>query len=394
MIPGPTFLAPRVREVMARPQIGHTSSEFYHAFLQILRLTKEVFLAKRGFPIVFSGPGTAAMEASVVSLIEPGDRVLVPETGYFGKRFGLINELHGAKVDVVRFELGRHADPAVLEAKMKHEKYKALCFTHVDTSCGVANPLHELVEVGRKHGALTLVDAVSSLGGCELNFDSLGADVVFAASQKALAGPPGAVLLVLSGKAIETMEKRRTRIPSYYFDLLRWKQVMEDPKIYLATPAVQVLLALQEALLVVQEEGLSSRWRRHHLIGEAIRAGIAELGLDFVAEDGYRADTITAFFVKNGTTSKIQRIMRELHNVYIARGLFENKEKMLRIGHLGNVSAEEAYAVLNALERSMKASGYHTREGAAVEAAEQYLRHVRKSVIRRVGTPTKVIRPK
>ena len=380
LIPGPTMLTPRVREVMARPQMGHVSAEFYEAFLEILKLTKDVFYAKKGFPIVFTGPGTAAMEASVVSLIEPGDKVLVPETGYFGRRFALINELHGAKVDVVKFELGKHADAAVLESRMRREKYKALCLTHVDTSCGVANPMKELVEIGRKNGVLTLVDAICSIGGCDLRFDDLGADVVFAASQKALAGPPGAALMVLSEKAIEAMRKRRTRIPSYYFNLLRWKEVMENPKIYLATPAVQVLLALREALLIVKEEGLRNRWRRHQLIAEGIRAGISKLNLDFVAEEGYRADTVTAFWVKNGNASKLQKTMRQVHGVQIARGLFENRDKMLRIGHFGNISPAQAAFALNALEMSMKALGYDARVGAAVEAAEPYFRELRKPI--------------
>lgn len=373
MVPGPTTLHRRVQKVMSDPQLGHSSKEFYEAFVELLQLTKKVYRTKNGYPFVITGSGTIAMEAVAMSLIEPDQPVLVLDTGHFGQRFELILNAHGAKVDELRFKLGHHADVDILQNELSKKNYRAVFITHVDTSSTVANPIQKLVPIVKDSGALCVVDAVCSLGGLEINFDELGADVVLSASQKALGAPPGAALMMLSQVAIDTMNNRRVPIRSYYLNLLRWKPIMENPKMYLATPAVQVMLALKEALTMVLEEGLEKRWRRHRILAEAIRAGLAGLDLSFVAEDGYRANTVTGVYVPKEKAGQIQTTLKYEYNVEVARGFGDLKEDALRIGHFANVDKMHVSALLSGLEMTLRSVGMSVPRGVALEAAAKFL---------------------
>lgn len=350
LIPGPTNLSERVREVMARPQIGHVSQEFYNEFIELLRLARYVFRNEKGLQYVFTGSGTLAMEASVVSIVSHGDRTLVLNTGYFGKRFFMLNEVHGAKVDQIQYKDGKHADPDDLRRKLRENKYKAVFITHIDTSTGIDNPVRELVDECKKAGVFSVVDSVCGIGGVEFDFDRLGADIVFTASQKAIAAPPGALLIALSNEIYQYFQSRERPIESYYLNLLRWKPIMDDPKIYLATPAVQVLLALKEALSQIKEEGIERRWERHKKIGSRFRDAMSDLGLEFVAEDGYRADTVTGFWVDEGKAQLIQKMLIEKYNIEVARGLFENSDKMIRVGHFGNLTFEQLEFAIDSIK--------------------------------------------
>ena len=373
LIPGPTTLSHRVREVMARPQLGHISPEFIEAMKELLDLTRFVFKAQTGQPFVITGSGSVAMECVAVSLIEPGDRVLVLDTGAFGKRFALMLEIHGAKVDVVTSTTGRHADPTVAAEKLTAGGFKAVFATHVDTSSTVVNPVAEIVEVARSQDVLSVIDSVCGVGGLEFDFDRLGSDVALTASQKALAAPPGAALLVLSDRAIRAMEQRKTPIRSYYMDLLRWKKVMEDPGVYLSTPATQVMLALREALRIIREEGLERRWFRHRVLAEGIRAGFGALDLGFVAEEGFRADTVTGILMPDSRAREVQRLLREQFRIQVALGFGELREKALRIGHFGNLKASDVVATLSAVESVLRRLDGERKPGAAAQVALPYL---------------------
>lgn len=340
LIPGPTNLSRRVREVMAGPQLPHVGPEFYSMFKETVGLARYVFKNNKGTQLVFTGTGTTGMESSVVSLVSRGDRTLTLSTGYFGHRMLMINKIHGAKADQVEFTEGTAADPDTLRKQLRKAKYSTVFITYVDTSTSVSNPVTDLVDECANAGVLSVIDSVCAIGGVPLDFDRLGADIVFTASQKALAGPPGAVLVAASQQAIEHMEKRKATIESYYMDLLRWKPIMDDPKMYLATPATQVLLALREAMLEVKEEGLENRWARHKKLGELTRSSIEGWGQKFVAEEGHRADTVTAFWVEEGKAGPIQKTMDEKHDVMVSRGLYEEKDRMIRIGHFGILSPD------------------------------------------------------
>jgi aspartate aminotransferase-like enzyme len=325
----------RVRQAMAEPQLPHVGAKFYGMFKETVALARYVFKNEKGTQFVFTGTGTTGMESSVVSLVSHGDRTLTLMTGYFGHRMLMLNQVHGAKAESMEFTGGSAADPDALRKKLQKTKYKAVFITHVDTSSSVINPVPDLVEECAKAGVLSVVDSVCAIGGVPLDFDKLGADIVFTASQKALAGPPGAVLIAASPQAVEHMEKRKAPIESYYMNLLRWKPIMEDPRMYLATPATQVLLAVREAMLEVKEEGIENRWARHKKLGELTRSRVEDWGQRFVAEENHRANTVTSFWVEKKNAGEIQSKLEKEHNVMIARGIYDDRDRMLRIGHFG-----------------------------------------------------------
>ena len=277
--------------------------------------------------------------------------------GYFGHRMLMLNQVHGAQAGSIDFTEGKAADPDTLRNELRKNKYGVVFITHVDTSTSVINPVSELVEECQKAGVLSVVDSVCAIGGVPLDFDKLGADIVFTASQKALAAAPGAVLVAASQRAIEYMEKRRAPIESYYLNLLRWKPIMDDPRMYLATPATQVIMALREAMLEVKEEGIENRWARHRKLGELTRSRIDEWGQRFVAQEGHRADTVTSFWVQKENAGEVQGTLEKEHGIMIARGLYEERDKMLRIGHFGILSTETLRGALDSLDRVMKELG-------------------------------------
>ena len=357
LIPGPTNLSPRVREAMAGPQLPHVGSQFYSMFKDTVALARYVFKNQKGVQYVFTGSGTIGMESAVVSLVSHGDKTLTLTNGYFGHRMLMLNQVHGAQAGSIDFTEGKAADPDTLRNELRKNQYRVVFITHVDTSTSVINPVPELVEECQKAGVISVVDSVCAIGGVPLDFDRLGADLVFTASQKALAAAPGAVLVAASQRAIEYMEKRKLPIESYYLNLLRWKPIMDDPRMYLATPATQVIMSLREAMTEVKEEGIENRWARHRKLGELTRGRVEEWGQRFVAEEGHRSDTVTSFWVQKENAGEVQGTLEKEHGIMIARGLYEEKDRMLRIGHFGILSTEILRGALDSLDQVMKELG-------------------------------------
>lgn len=373
LIPGPTTLSSKVRAALARPQQSHVAPEFYNAFKEILDLSRYTFKNHSGLQFVFTGSGSIGMESAAVSLFEPGDNILSIETGYFGHRFTMMLEIHGCKVEAMVSALGKHIDYDAVEEKVRSGKYKAIVFTHVDTSTSVMNDVARLSKIAKNAGVLSVCDSVCGIGGAEVDFDSMGTDIVLTGSQKALAAPPGATLLAVSKKAFEVMEKRKTPIASYYMNLVRWKPIMDDPKIYLTTPAVQVMLGLREALLEIKEEGIENRWKRHAVLAEALRAGLEALELRPAADKDSRSPTVTSFYIPQGRGAELQETLREKYGIHIARGFGDYKETMLRVGHFGNISATDVLSFLSAMELTLNKSS-EIKPGKAVESAIPLLR--------------------
>jgi alanine-glyoxylate transaminase/serine-glyoxylate transaminase/serine-pyruvate transaminase len=215
---------------------------------------------------------------------------------------------------------------------------------------GVINKVKELASVAARHGALSFLDSVCGLGGAELRFDEWGIDVAFAGSQKALAAPPGAMLMALSNRAVGVIENRKTPIPSYYFNLQSWLKVMKDPRIYVTTPSVSVLRALRVALEMVKEEGLEARWRRHMVLSTAFREALLEGGVRLWARDP--SPTVTTIQVKDA--AKIHKSVLERYNILVARGVDTHRNDMIRVGHMGNVTKEQLLVTLAAFGEAVK----------------------------------------
>ncbi|MEM0116905.1 MAG: alanine--glyoxylate aminotransferase family protein [Conexivisphaerales archaeon] len=349
MIPGPTNLHEKVIDALAQPQIAHTGKQFYTEFLEILSLTKYVFRTNQEV-IVFSGSGTSGMESVSASILEKGDRVLSVETGFFGRRFTKIAQIYGSHVEKLVVPEGRHATSKMLADKLSSNKYDAILLTHVETSTGIENPIPELVKIARENDTLTLVDTVCGLGGIEFEFDKWGIDVAFSASQKAIAAPPGATLIALSERAISKLSRRKSEIPSYYYNLSKWLEVMKDPHIYLTTPSTAVLRALRVALQMIREEGIERRWSRHRELAHAFRNGLSEAGIPLFADRP--ADTVTAISVVDPET--VARKMLEQYNIMVSKGLDSHKQDMIRIGHMGNINRDNLVETLSALIKIIK----------------------------------------
>ncbi|HEV2390032.1 MAG TPA: alanine--glyoxylate aminotransferase family protein [Nitrososphaerales archaeon] len=356
MVPGPTHLSTRVREVMSQPQVGHTDPDFAKNFAETLQLARRAFRNNDGLQFVFTGTGTVGMEAAVATTVEAGDKVLVLNTGYFGQRMVDINRCYGADVEELGAGFGLHADPDAVRKKLAGGGFKALYVTHVDTGTTVCNPIADIVREAKNAGALAIVDGVCSVGGVELDFDRMGADLAFAGSQKALAAPPGAILIAISKGLYAQLEAKKDRVKTYYTNLLRWKGVMDDPRTYFATPAVQLMQALNQALKEVDEEGLDRRWDRHRSNAKIIRDGIESTKSGLVVEQGYRADTVTGIWTDPGAAPAIQKSLREEHKIDVARGLGENNTKMLRVGHFGNLTEKQARFFVESFSSAKKGS--------------------------------------
>ena len=374
MVPGPTVVDPRVRNVMSNNQMGHLSEEFTDDFNKLLVLSKKLFGTDTGSPFVITGSGTIAMEATVLSLLEQNNKGLIVDTGYFAQRFGQMLDCYNIDSNTLSFNFGSHADPDVLKTELKKNKYDAVFITHVDTSSTVMNNIYELVKVVKDNDSLAIVDSVCGVGGCELNFDRLGADVVLTTSQKAIGSVPGAGLMMLSQNAIELLENRKSTIPSYYLNLKKWKVHMDNPKTYIATPAIQVMIALKTALEMIMEEGLENRWNRHKNVANAIHTGIESLGLDFVAEENYRAYTVTGFHVPSGKSIHIQSELKSRFNVEVASGFGEMKNNALRVGHMANIGSNEVGCFLTGLETILSEYDDTIKKGTVIDAISKLLK--------------------
>jgi len=356
MVPGPTNLSKGVRRAMSQAQIGHMDLDYAKEFSDVIQLARKAFRNLDGHQFVITGSGTLAMEIAVTSVVSPGDQVLALNTGYFANRMVEINRCYGASVEEIRTEFGAAADPDQVRKKLAGGKFKVLYVTHVDTSSTTCNPIKEIVKEARNAGALTVVDGVCSVGGIELDFDRLGADIVFTGSQKALAAPPGTVLIAVSRSLMEKMERKgKDSIRGYYLNLLRWKPYMDDPRGYFATPAVQLMQALKVALGELNEEGLKARWGRHHSNAEIIRNGIENAGSKLVVKvPAHRPDTVTGVWTRDGAALEIQKALRERYKIDVAKGLADNGPKMLRIGHFGNLTEEQSEYFVDSFTRASR----------------------------------------
>jgi alanine-glyoxylate transaminase/serine-glyoxylate transaminase/serine-pyruvate transaminase len=367
MIPGPVEFDPEVLAAMSVPTTSHVAPNFIEIFGQALEKTRQVFLAGgsdwKGQPFILAGSGTLAMDTAAANLVEPGDKALQVVTGYFSDRFQVIMERYGAQVTRVAAHPGGRPELAEVEKWLK-EGFKLLAVTHVDTSTGVINDIQALAELSHKYGALLLVDGVCSVAGEELRMADWGVDLAFTASQKAIGVPPGLALLVAGPRAMEVFNKRQAPVMSYYADWHNWLPVMqayEDRKAaYFATPAVNLVNALNISLTQILAEGLDARFARHQKIGRASRAALAALGLGQVPlKSEYAANTLSAPRYPQGVdgTKLLSAIGKQ--GVILAGGLHPAiRSEYFRIGHMGACTQGDLLATFGALEQGLIECGY------------------------------------
>jgi aspartate aminotransferase-like enzyme len=373
MIPGPTTVPDRVLQAMHRPLINHRGPEYEAMFQKISLALGKVFQTNQPV-LVYPSAGTGMMEAAIVNVLSPGDKVLAVTIGVFGDRLAEVATRFGMIVEKIGFPWGTMADPQVLASRLAEDfqhEIKAVLITHNETSTGVTNNLQALAAACSGHGALLIVDAVSSLGAVELKMDEWHLDVVFTGAQKALMLPPGLGFLALSKKAWQAQAVSTS--PKYYWDAALLKKSLakwQNPY----TPAVSLLYGLAESLTMIEEEGLTAIFRRHELIGQAVRAGVEALGLHLFAEQAAASNTVTAVVAPDGIEAKkIQKYMREVQGITLAGGQKQLENKIFRIGHLGYIVPTDGLLIIAALEMALTALGMACSQGKGVAAVQTVL---------------------
>lgn len=374
MIPGPIEFDDSVLAEMGKATLSHVDPVFIDIFGQALEKMRSVWLSPKGQPFIVAGSGTLAMELAAANLIEPGDAALVVNAGYFSDRMAAILKAHGAVVDIAASPLGDLPSAEEVRARLGAKKYKILCITHVDTSTGARGDVQKLAAAAREAGALSVVDGVCAVAGEELRQDDWGVDVALTASQKAIGVPPGLALLVASPRALQAFRARREPVRSYYCDWGNWLPIMEAYEArkpaYFATPAVNLIRALNVSLGQIVSEGMDRRFSRHELGARAFRAGMKALGLGFVpVREGLCASTLSAPWYPEGLDAGVLKHIAD-EGVVLAGGLHPAiKAKYFRVGHMGASGASEIIATVGAIERGFTRAGLRFEAGKAVAAA-------------------------
>ncbi len=379
MIPGPIEFTPDVLQAMGMSTTSHVAANFIDVFGQALENMRKVFLAPGGQPFVVAGSGTLAMDLAAANLIERGDKALVVNTGYFSDRFAKILERYGAAVTHVHArEVGDAPGPKEVEEALDSVKPKLMTITHVDTSTGIAMDVKGLAALGRKHNVLVVVDGVCATAGEEMRQEEWGIDVALTASQKAIGVPPGLALVVAGPRAMDAFRKRKTPVSNYYADWNEWLPIMQAYEgrraSYFATPAVNLVWALDVSLKEILAEGMDARFARHRKLGGAFKAGLTGLGLSQVPKRPQLcATTLSAIYYPKGVDRTLLKYIDEA-GVIVAGGLHPAiRDQYFRVGHMGAVGPSDIMATLSAIETGLKRAGYKFEAGAGLAAAQKAL---------------------
>jgi alanine-glyoxylate transaminase/serine-glyoxylate transaminase/serine-pyruvate transaminase len=375
--PGPSLVHPRVYRAMMQPVIGYLDPVFIQLMDDTQRPLRTVFRTENDMTMAISGTGTAGMEAAVYNIVETGDTVAVCINGFFGTRMADMARRCGAEVITIEEEWGRIIEPEQVERALKDApRLKALMIVHGETSTGILQPLEEISRIAHAHGALLIVDAVTSLSGCELRIDDWNVDVCFSGTQKCLSAPPGMSPITLSATAMEVVQNRSEPPRSWYVDLtMLGRYWTGTTRAYHHTPPMTMLYALREGVRIVLEEGLEPRIERHKRNAAGLAAGVQALGLVLHAQEGYRLPPLTTVRVPEGVDDmKLRQHLLFEHNIEVGGGIGPMQGKILRIGLMGFGSTpQNVLALLFALEDGLRAQGYKCEPGAGLEAAAKAL---------------------
>jgi aspartate aminotransferase-like enzyme len=363
--PGPTPVPPEVLAAMAEPMIHHRGADFRKAYGDCLERLKQVCRTDSEV-LLYTSSGTGAFEAAVVNLVSPGDRVVAVTAGSFGERWATILERYGADVVRVAYEWGETPQPDDLRGALREAGGATLVtLVHSETSTGVVADVRALAAAAKEEGALSVVDAVSSLGAVPLETDAWGLDVVVSGSQKALMTPPGLGLNAVSAAAYEAAARAGT--PRFYFD---WEKTRAaQAKIDAAfTPAVSLVLGVNVALGMILDAGLDAAFERHRRLGCACREGIKAMGLELFSPDEDRSAVVTA--VNSPVDGKeLVRLLRDSYGITIAGGQGKLTGKIFRIGHIGWFDVFDITTALAGVELALTELGADVERGAAVSRA-------------------------
>jgi alanine-glyoxylate transaminase/serine-glyoxylate transaminase/serine-pyruvate transaminase len=356
MGPGPSEVHPRVLKAMATPLVGHLDPQFIEIMNGVKTMLRQLFRTENELTFAVSGTGSAGMETCFVNLLEPGDEALICVNGVFGNRMCDNAARCGAKMTRVDAPWGQPIDPVMVKQALKTCKPKVVAIVHAETSTGVRQPLEELGEAVRGAGALFLVDTVTSLGGVDVRMDDWGIDAIYSGTQKCLSAPPGLAPVSFSPRAVEVMDKRTTKVQSWYLDLSLLRTYWGGAKrVYHHTAPVSMAYALYEALRLILEEGLEARFERHKRNHALLRDGLEQLGFEFVVAPEYRLPMLNAVRIPEGLDDAAVRArLLDEYNIEIGGGLGDFAGKVWRIGLMGcSCTVNHVHLLLGALRQIM-----------------------------------------
>ncbi len=369
--PGPSLVAPRVMRAMAAPIVSHVDPICFALLDEVRASLARAFRAPDGsLTLAVSGTGTSSMEAAVANLVGEGTRVLVVVTGYFGERLAEICRRYGATVSRVDVEWGRAADPQAVRAALRAGGADLVACVHAETSTGVLNPVKEIAAAAHEHGALVLVDAVTSFGGHPLDVAAWQLDAVYSCSQKCVGAPSAVAPIAMTPAALG----RRVPCRSFYLDLALIEDYWVRRK-YHHTLSSTMIYALGEALAAIEEEGLEARWARHERHHRALVGGLEAMGLGVLPPPAERLWTLNAVTIPSGIADAAVRTpLLERFNIEIGAGLGPLAGRIWRVGLMGASSTPSSVLLLlAALEQVLRAEGFQMAPGAGVAGAQEVL---------------------
>lgn len=358
MGPGPSDMHPRVLAALGQTIIGHLDPAFAGMMDELKVLLRYAFQTENALTFAVSGPGSVGMETCFVNLVEPGDKVIVCRNGVFGGRMIENVERCGGTAVVIEDTWGEPVDPQkVADALKAHPDAKVVAFVHAETSTGAQSDAAAICKLATQHGALTIVDTVTSLGGTPVLVDAWGADAIYSGTQKCLSCTPGLSPVTFSARAIEKVKARKKKCQSWFMDLnLVLGYWTAENRTYHHTAPINSLYALHESLVMLTEEGLEAAWKRHHDNHLLLKAGLEKLGLKFVVREDARLPQLNAVYVPEGVEDlAVRRRLLNEFNIEIGAGLGPLAGKVWRFGLMGHSSQPEKVArCLAALETVLR----------------------------------------
>lgn len=354
--PGPSPVAPRILEALARPTVGHLDPQFLTLMDEVNEGLRYAFGTSNPMTFPVSGTGSAAMEAALANVLECGDTAIIGVNGVFGGRLCEMARRMGAKVVAVEAEWGRIIEPErMIEALHKHPGARMLAVVLAETSTGVHQPIAEIGQAVQQTDTLFVIDTVTALAGTPVNVDANGVDIAYSGTQKCLGVPPGLGPVTFGPRAMERITSRTTPCQSWYLDVSLLAGYLGEERKYHHTAPINMVYALHEGLRMVAEEGLEARYARHARVGARLQGALEERGFTLFAQEGHRLPQLTSALLPEGVAEgPLRRRLLEEHGIEVGGGLGAAKGKLWRIGLMGHGAHDETVdRLLEAVDQVM-----------------------------------------
>jgi alanine-glyoxylate transaminase/serine-glyoxylate transaminase/serine-pyruvate transaminase len=369
--PGPSDIHPRVLAALARPTVGHLDPYYLRVMDELQGMLRDVFRTKNRMTMAISGTGSAGQEAAVLNLVEPGEKVLVCVNGVFGGRLADMAQRAGGEVVKIERPWGEIFTVSEVKEALTREKPKVVAIVMAETSTGAWQPVEEIAAAARDAGAMLILDTVTALGGIPVEIDNWQVDAVYSGTQKCLSCPPGLAPVSFSDRAVDKILKRREKVRSWYLDISLLANYWGSDRVYHHTAPINMTYALHEALRLVLEEGLDACFARHRKNHEALKAGLAAIGISYATQAGHELPQLNAVQIPPGVDDlAVRKSLLDRFGIEIGAGLGAFKGKVWRIGLMGYASRQaNVLLLLAALEQLLAENGHRFEHGGGVAAA-------------------------